>query len=302
MKMWFAAGSAVPLYRQLETQIVLAVLSGDLKPGERLPSTRALARRYDMHPNTVSAAYQQLEREGWVESRRGSGVYVKERKSRAMTPEQVLDVHIAGFFRAVRQLGLPMEAVRVQVSRWLTAPPADHLLLVEEDGLLAQILLTELKAFVDVPVKVIAPEPCRADRRCLAGAVPVCRPSRKLVVEEAVGLGVEVIVLPINSAVTWLGPLVSSMPGHLIAVVSHWPEFVETARTLLLAAGAAEEALFAVDARGPEWTRGLGAASAIVCDLYTASRPELPQTPRRLVYPLLAESTRGVLESAVRAL
>lgn len=296
MKMWFAPGSEVPLYRQLGTQIVLAILSGDLKPGEKLPSTRALARRFDIHPNTVSSAYHQLEQENWVESRRGSGVYVKERKPQQMTPEQVLDVHIAGFFRAVRELGLPAETVRAQVARWLAAPPADHLLLIEADAKLAQIFVTELSNVTSMPVQVISPEDCRADRRCLAGAVPLCRPSRKLAVQEAIGVGVELVVLPINSAVAWLAPLVSATPGHLIAVVSHWPEFVETARTMLLAAGVSGDALMLIDANDPEWVRGLATASAILCDVYTASRPELPKKPKQFVFPLLADSVKEMLQ------
>ena len=48
MRLWFASGSDVPLYQQLVTQFVLAILSGDLKPGDRLPSTRELARRFHL--------------------------------------------------------------------------------------------------------------------------------------------------------------------------------------------------------------------------------------------------------------
>ncbi len=301
MKMWFAPGSEVPLYRQMGTQIVLAILSGDLQPGDKLPSTRALARRFDIHPNTVSAAYRQLEQENWVESRHGSGVYVRERTPQPMTPEQVLDVHIAGFFRAVRELGLPAQTVREQVARWLAAPPADHLLLIEADEALAQILKAELEALTTLPVKVIAPEACRADRNCLAGAVPLCRPSRQPLVQEAIGVGVELIVLPISSALTWLAPLVSATPGQLIAVVSHWTEFVDTARTMLLAAGVAGDALLPVhlppsaEASGPDPWRGLAGAGAVLCDVYTASRPELPKKPRRFVFPLLAEATKEKL-------
>jgi DNA-binding transcriptional regulator YhcF (GntR family) len=297
MKMWFAPGSEAPLYRQLGTQIILAILSGDLKPGEKLPSTRALARRFGVHPNTVSSAYQQLEQENWVESRRGSGVYVKDRKPHPMTPEQVLDEHIAGFFRAVRELGLPEETVRAQVARWLAAPPPDHLLLLEADTALARIFVAELSAFSTLPIKVIAPESCRADRRCLAGAVPLCRPSRKLIVQEAVGVGVELMVLPINSALTWLAPLVSATPGQLIAVVSHWPEFVETGRTMLLSAGVSGDALISVDANDSSRLPGLAAASAILCDVYTAALPELPPQPQRFVFPLLAESAKQMLGS-----
>jgi DNA-binding transcriptional regulator YhcF (GntR family) len=46
---------------QLATQIVLAIVSGELAPGQRLPSTRELARRFRLHPNTLSAGYKQLE-------------------------------------------------------------------------------------------------------------------------------------------------------------------------------------------------------------------------------------------------
>jgi len=41
MRLWFAHSSEVPIYRQLVTQVVLAILCGDLKPGDRLPSTRS---------------------------------------------------------------------------------------------------------------------------------------------------------------------------------------------------------------------------------------------------------------------
>ena len=81
MRLWLARKSDVPLREQLVAQLVLAILSGDLRPGQRLPSTRELARRFQLHPNTVSAAYTELERQGWGESRRGSGVYVQAEAS-----------------------------------------------------------------------------------------------------------------------------------------------------------------------------------------------------------------------------
>jgi len=58
LHLWFSPASEVPIYRQLVTQVSLAILSGDLKPGDRLPSTRELARRFCIHPNTVSAGYR----------------------------------------------------------------------------------------------------------------------------------------------------------------------------------------------------------------------------------------------------
>ena len=127
MRLWFAPSSEVPFYRQLVTQVVLAILSGDLRSGDRLPSTRELARRFDIHPNTISAGYRQLHREGWTEKRQGSGVYVRDNADPPSTPEQILDFHIAGFFRAVRELNLDPELVRNRVAQWLAAPPPNHL-------------------------------------------------------------------------------------------------------------------------------------------------------------------------------
>src|SRR3954469_13292701 len=76
MRFWLARNSEVPIREQLVTQITLGILSGDLEPGRRLPSTRELARRFRVHANTVSAAYRQMEDDGLLESRHGSGVYV----------------------------------------------------------------------------------------------------------------------------------------------------------------------------------------------------------------------------------
>ena len=77
MRLWLSKNGEVPLREQLTAQIVLGIVSGDLPPGQRLPSTRELARRFKIHANTVSAAYRELEERGWLESRKGSGVYVR---------------------------------------------------------------------------------------------------------------------------------------------------------------------------------------------------------------------------------
>src|ERR1700730_1683923 len=77
MRLWLSKSSEVPLREQLVTQIRLGIVSGDLKVRQKLPSTRELARRFSIHSNTVSAAYRELNRTGWVEFRKGSGVYVR---------------------------------------------------------------------------------------------------------------------------------------------------------------------------------------------------------------------------------
>lgn len=65
--------SAVPIYRQIRDQVVLAVAQGELTPGERLPTTRALAEDAGVNVMTVSKAYQLLKAEGYLVTDRGPG-------------------------------------------------------------------------------------------------------------------------------------------------------------------------------------------------------------------------------------
>src|ERR1700683_4623151 len=105
MQFWFAHRSAVTIREQLVTQIILGILCGDLPPGERLPSTRELARRFRLHANTISAGYRQLARDQWLEFRRGSGVYVRHAHAAAPPPPSLaLDQLIANLLRSTREL------------------------------------------------------------------------------------------------------------------------------------------------------------------------------------------------------
>ena len=66
----------IPLYQQLYTHLQTAVLTGDLKPGMRLPSTRALAILLNVSRHTVLNAYQQLIAEGYLDGMVGNGTFV----------------------------------------------------------------------------------------------------------------------------------------------------------------------------------------------------------------------------------
>lgn len=65
-----------PLYQQLYNHLRAAILSGELRGGLKLPSTRALAAELNLSRNTVLNAYEQLLAEGYLESIEGSGTYV----------------------------------------------------------------------------------------------------------------------------------------------------------------------------------------------------------------------------------
>ncbi|MFC9939672.1 MULTISPECIES: MocR-like pyridoxine biosynthesis transcription factor PdxR [Nocardiopsis] len=72
--------AAEPLTAQLASGLREAMVSEALRPGERLPSSRALAARLGVSRTVVTDAYQQLYAEGWLEGRHGSGTFVAERE------------------------------------------------------------------------------------------------------------------------------------------------------------------------------------------------------------------------------
>ncbi len=67
-----------PAYLQLYEQLRDLILSGRLFPGDRLPSTRAFASELSLSRTTLVAAYDQLQSEGYLETRRGAGVFVAQ--------------------------------------------------------------------------------------------------------------------------------------------------------------------------------------------------------------------------------
>lgn len=70
--------SDIPLNRQIYLQIQEQILDGSIECGERIPATREIARRYEVARMTVNVAYDQLELEGYVVTRPGSGTFVSE--------------------------------------------------------------------------------------------------------------------------------------------------------------------------------------------------------------------------------
>jgi hypothetical protein len=111
---------------------------------------------------------------------------------------------------------------------------------------------------------------------------------------------VELITLPIRSANAWLNPWLPAPQGLLVGVVSHWPEFLTTARTMLIAAGLPAEVLVFRNAREAGWKRGLEQSAAILCDAHTATVAGFPKKPQKIVFRLLAESAGAELRGYAR--
>jgi GntR family transcriptional regulator len=70
--------SGIPVYRQIINQVSAWVAAGAFKPGEQLPTIRALHEHLQVNPNTVARAYRELEFKGLIVSERGSGSFIAE--------------------------------------------------------------------------------------------------------------------------------------------------------------------------------------------------------------------------------
>lgn len=69
--------SGVPIYQQIRNQVVLSIASGELSPGEKLPTVRALAEEAGINMMTASKAYQLLKAEGYITTGRRDGAVVR---------------------------------------------------------------------------------------------------------------------------------------------------------------------------------------------------------------------------------
>jgi GntR family transcriptional regulator len=76
MRITVRPDSPVPIYEQIVSQVVFAVAAGDVRAGEEIDSVRELAQQLVVNPNTVARAFQELERLGVVEARRGQNMVV----------------------------------------------------------------------------------------------------------------------------------------------------------------------------------------------------------------------------------
>jgi Predicted transcriptional regulators len=110
----------VPIYQQIMNGIKQDLVSGARKPGERLQSVRELAEALTVNPNTVQRAYQELEREGVSETRRGTGTFIVEKENlisglKAEMAQSVINTFVEG----MRALGFRDDAIIETISREL---------------------------------------------------------------------------------------------------------------------------------------------------------------------------------------
>jgi GntR family transcriptional regulator len=101
-----------PLYEQILQQMRSAIAKGEIALGEKIPSVREMAHALKVNPNTVSRAYQELERDGLTETRRGQGTFIttsQERVERFRT--ELMQRVVEEFLEKMQSLGYSWDEI-----------------------------------------------------------------------------------------------------------------------------------------------------------------------------------------------
>ena len=100
-----------PLYEQIATQIKTAIMSGELKAGEPIPSVRALAKSLHISILTVQKAYSTLQEDGFIETTAGKGCYVSAQNQDFYLEEQQkkIEEHFSEAIEIARTSGIPLD-------------------------------------------------------------------------------------------------------------------------------------------------------------------------------------------------
>ena len=311
MKFWFIHSGDVSLHDQIVTQVSLGILSGDLGPDERLPAIRTLAQRFNIPPATVTAAYRQLERQNWVEFRRGSGVVVRDRAPREIAgirPALHLDRLIANLIQAAKGADMSAAELRARILGQLDAEPTARLLLIDSDVELRRIVLTELSeglklppgfaiGFTDLPRPGDAPAMAALIAQ-LPGSLVLVLPSKAEALRKVLPPDVAMMILQVRSTSALLSPLLPAPSYSLIGVASRWAPFLSFVKITLLGAGFKAENLLLRDASQFGWTAGMNQTTSVICDCSTAAK--LPASIPKIRLNLVAEQSIAELQQMIR--
>lgn len=220
MKVTVNRDSPIPMHDQLVQQIAILIAAGVLRPGERLPSIRDLARRLDIHPNTVSAVYKALEGYGVVTVRQGSGVRVIEH-GRGDDGPPPLSALVEGFLVEARAAGYADAAIARAFEHALSPAPIQRLIVVDPNADFHPLYLYELARWFDFPISAMTlAELADAAEEALAGAAIATSMYHLAAARAAVGPDRRILVFQVSAAEALLASVREIPAGQTLALVS----------------------------------------------------------------------------------
>ena len=290
MKIWISKNSEVPVREQLIAQITLAIAASDLEAGDKLPSTREIARRFSVHPNTVSSAYQQLVEQKLIRFRKGSGFYIAESAAEHVEVGRRLDELIANLVAEARALGFDESAIIRRLRSLGKRGASARLILVEPDTGLRDILRFELsQSFPDITtasLEELSSGPTQ--QNVILAAMFDEKPKIESVLKE----GQQCVYLKGRSVSMAMSGETRPGADEVIAVLSGWDGFLTFARIMLLAAKVDPGRLVIRSTSDDEWESAARNASIVICDALTAEH----LNGRRGVRPFPVISDESIAE------
>lgn len=272
MRFWITKNGEVPVHEQIVRQVMLGIMSEDLPAGYKLPSVRAFARRHRVHANTVSAAYHQLLSNGWLELRRGSGLFVRPMRNVGDDP---LDRIAAGALDAARAHGFRSEEILRRIERLIQSRSRTAILVAEPEPAMRAILVEELREQSPVPVREFA-----------ASAPPG---------SVVVGLANQIAGIPgaIPLQIRSIPSLLEGQPRpaatSVVAVASRSARFRHSSRAVLIAVGLDPASILEVDAGAEDWRDRIALSSLVIADLLAAR--DLTADPRVRIYRVISDQS-----------
>ncbi len=291
--------SDVPLHQQLSAQIVLRIGTGDLKPGDVLPSIRGLARQLGIHHNTVAEAYQDRVLGMLVVKRPGSRLVVRDRSHQSPGPAGDLDGVVDMAIQVAREQGYSTQQLVERFRERLLAAPPDHILVVSDDAGMRLILPAELKGRFDRPIQACSPAEVISDRDLLVGALLLSPPGHLPKFDGITRAERPAFPIVYASIADHIDRIRQLAGPSLIAVVSISEYFLETALAVFAPAAGDQHSLRGV-LLSPNETDSVGAADLIFCDslAYTLVRDRHRKTTvvrHQLISTACLDQIAGVL-------
>ncbi len=120
MRITIDDSNGIPIWLQLRNRLIYLITSGHYQVGEKLPTMREMAVELGINYNTVSKVYQDIERDGYIVSKRGRGTFVSDgylanQDAADNQAESLTDA----FIQQCRELGVPREDIAALVQRRL---------------------------------------------------------------------------------------------------------------------------------------------------------------------------------------
>ena len=293
MKLWLSKNSEISVREQLMTQITLGITSGDLPVGEKLPSTRELALRFNVHANTIGSAYRKLGEQGLIEFKKGSGFYVCEKNEYRPEDAARLNTLIDEFFRKARSHGFSKSEIYACLQDRMTPEKSKLITIIECDEDFRQILIEEIKQVTSHRIEGTSFDSFINSFQN-NDAIYVALHENQAKIEKILPADRKCLYLMTRSVSDSLTGETRPARDDLIAVVSGWEKFLFWSKTILTAADIETDSILLRSTAEKNWRKGLINASLIICDALTAKK--FPADERIKIFRIIADTSIAQLD------